>query len=102
MMPVVQKNIGDGVLGFAWGAKCPRVVAFVEYASLAAGDAIEPPRDPDLHCADAAPQRTLVVGLDDEVDVAALEREVDDTKVPSGLVRAAKRLFERAKLQLRP
>src|SRR2546423_14890868 len=102
MMPVVQENIGEGVLGFARGAKCPRVVALVEYAPLPAGDAVEPPRDPDFDRADAAPERALVVGLDDEVDVAALEREVDDTEVPPGLVRAAKRLFERAKLQLRP
>jgi hypothetical protein len=41
---------------------------------------IDRPREPNRHTHDAARQRNLVVGLDEQVDVIRLHGEMDDPK----------------------
>jgi hypothetical protein len=94
MMAGVQKNVGDGVLHLVRSLEGARMEAVREHAAAPAGEAVEAASEPDLESADAAPKRRLVVGFDEEMEVIALEREVDDAKASTRSVSRAQRVFQ--------
>jgi hypothetical protein len=94
MMPGVQKDVGDGVLDLVRGPEGARMEAVREHAAAPAGEAVEAASEPDLESADAAPKRHLVVGFDEEMEVIALKREVDDAKASARSVSGAQCVFQ--------
>jgi hypothetical protein len=100
VVPRVEKHIGKRHPDLARRLEWPRVIAVAEDAAGPFGEAIEPPRDPNLQRPETTRERPPVPSLDDEVQVRALEREVDHPKIRAALMQAADGILERAELQL--
>ena len=64
------------------GRRCQDVlvVAIVETSAPAVHDAVEPARSPREKVAEAVAHRPAIIGLDDEVHVVVLHRELHDSK----------------------
>ena len=73
----VAENIGDGDDQLPRRAQQPRVVVVVEHLPGAPHHRVERPGDADGQPLDAARKRAVVVGLDDQVQVVALDAEFD-------------------------
>jgi len=71
----------DGATDLGGRTQHPRVIAIVEHAAFAPHHPVEPLGDPDREALDRASERAAVGGLDNEMDVVALDRELDDADV---------------------
>jgi hypothetical protein len=71
----------DGVADLGGRTQHARVIAIVEHAAVAPHHPVEPFGDADREALDRAGERAAVGGLDEEMDVIALDRELDDADV---------------------
>jgi len=81
---VVVDDVGTGVSDLGGCRKQAHVVALGEDRALATGQAIEASRHPDREGLHATGERRVAVGLDDEVQVRALDAPIDDAKALAG------------------
>jgi hypothetical protein len=80
----VVEDVAEGVPDLSGGGEVARVVAVGPDAAGAAGGAVDAPGGADGEAAQARGESRLVVRLDDEVNVVALDGEVDDAEVGAG------------------
>lgn len=85
MVAEVVEHIAHGIGDFPARAEHVRVVAIDEDAARAPGQRIEPPGDADAEALHAARQGAGVRRLDDQVQVSALDRVVDDPQAKAQL-----------------
>src|SRR5690606_31671656 len=85
MMAGVVQDVGDGVAGFARGGQDAGVIAVCEDAPLASDSAIDRPGDADAEALHSTGEGAAVVRFHDEVDVAVLDRMVDEAKAEAFL-----------------
>src|SRR5262249_61692543 len=79
MLPVLEP-VDDRVAGRARTAQHACVITLREYAATASEPPIDRARDADRQSLHATRERLCVVGLDDEMDVIRLYREVDQSR----------------------
>ena len=80
MLAEIEDNINDGIPYFARRGESARVITTRPERALSLQNAIDRPRHADGDTCHASGERQLVVGLDDEVYVVALYREVHQAK----------------------
>src|SRR5262249_53960382 len=80
MMFPVLKHVDDCMPGRARRRESARVVAFGEYSAAAAQDAVNRAGEPNREPLEAARENIGVVGLDQQVDVIGLHREMHDAE----------------------
>lgn len=81
MLPVVAEHVAQCVSRLS---RCPqdaRVVPVIEEGAPSVEEAVEPPSKADLEALHAAGERLGAGGLDDQMDVIANDRELDDAKM---------------------
>ena len=71
----------DGVANLGGRAQNTRVITIVEHAALAPHHPVEPLGDADREALDRAGERAAVGRLDQQMDVVALDRKLDDAHV---------------------
>jgi hypothetical protein len=69
------------VTDFGGRVQHARVIAILEHAARAPHHLVEPLGDADREALDRAGERTAVGRLDQEMDVVALDRELDDADI---------------------
>src|SRR5688572_405419 len=80
VLACVVQRVEQAVADLARSRQRARVVAPREERSLATEALVDVLRDPDLQACDAARETDPIVGLHDQVDVVAQDRELDDAK----------------------
>jgi hypothetical protein len=77
----VEEHVGQRVANLARRTKIAAMIAIRPDATAAAGGTIQGTRGADHETAHAGREGGLVAGLDDEVQVVSLDREVDEAEV---------------------
>ena len=77
VVPLVEEHVREGIPRLPRRAKSDAVIAIGEHAAAPLERAIELLREADAEPLHAAPERFLTLGLDDEVQMVALHRPLD-------------------------
>ncbi len=80
-MASVKQHVGKSVANLARGAEQAKVVAPGKHGAAAVESSMDGSREARADRFQAATERETIAGLDDQVGVVALEREVDDSKI---------------------
>src|SRR4051812_27723798 len=78
MMPVISQHIPDGASSLAARGENMRVIAIGEHGSMPPRKRVEPLRQSDGKALHAAREGFSALHLDDEVEMVALDGEMDD------------------------
>jgi hypothetical protein len=81
VLPKILKNISYRVSRLPRRLQIVPVIAIREHRPLPPKDAVQPARDPNVEPVHPAAERSLVARLDDQVQVVAQHREVDDPEL---------------------
>jgi hypothetical protein len=83
MLAVVLQNVNEHVPQLTWRPDRPPVVPLGPHLARALEDTIERASKPDREALTPATKRVAVVGLDEQMDVIALDAELDDPILPA-------------------
>ena len=97
MLPEIHQDVHDGMAGLARRGQGAGVVAVAPHGALAGERVVDCAGRPDGEATRSAGQRPLILGLHEEMQVIALDREVDDPEVgPAGRTNAFAQSLEEA------
>ena len=98
MLPEIHQDVHDGMAGLAWRGQRTGVVAVAPHGALAGESVVDCAGRPDGEATRSAGQRSLILGLHEEMQVVALDREVHDPEVgPAGRANAFAESLEDAR-----
>ena len=98
MLPEIHQHVHDGVAGLARRGQRAGVVTVAPHGALAGEGVVDCVGRPDGEATRSAGQRPLILGLDHEMQVVALDREVHDPEVgPAGRADAFAQPLEEAR-----
>ncbi len=82
-MACVQQHIRKSIADLSRAAEQAEVVALREHGAAAVEDTVDSSRKARADRLQTTAERNAISGFDDQVDVVALEREVDDPELPA-------------------